>query len=212
MKRSRSAPIQRKRTEVHERGFTLLEVLIASAIGSVVIFALYMSFSSVLAGRSSLDEQAERSREVARFVYAFTNEVQSAYLSSGNKATIFKGELTNGALPSGQIEFTAIVYPAAGAGGDLAAIRYSIDKSEAGLSSLYKEVWNPYETGREHVKIEVIEDVKGFDLSFYSKGSWSAAWDGRLENRTPEAVRAVVRIMDKGAEREVKALARAMIR
>lgn len=214
MKKSRSAPMRRKRTDARQSGFTLLEVLIASAIGTVVIFALYLSFSSVLAGRSSIEAEAERSREMSRFVDAFTNEVSSAYLSRDNKATFFRGEIKNGKLPSGELEFTAFVHPSSGKDtyGDLAAVRYSVSENEHGQTSLFKEVWNPYGIGKEHLRVEVIEGIKGFDLSFYNGSSWSAAWDGKLENKTPEAVRATVKIMDRGAEKELSALARSYVR
>lgn len=212
MKRSRYARML-QRTEADQRGFTLLELLVASAIGAVVIFALYLSFSSVLGGRSSIEKEAERSREASRFVEAFTNEVQSAYLSTGNKATFFSGELDHGDLPSGRLQFTTIVYQGPGmAAGDICAIRYFAAKDATGRFSVYKEIWNPYGSGKEPQKVEVIEDVKGFDLGFYNGQSWSAAWDGKLENRPPEAVRATVKMIDKGSEKEVRAFARTFVR
>lgn len=195
-----------------ERGFTLLELLVATAIGSIVIFALYMSFSSVLTGRSSIDERAERIRAVERFVDAFSREVRSAYLSGANRATFFRGALGHGSLPSGTIEFTTINYPASGASGDLVAIRYSVSETEGGLPVLFKELWNPYVIGGEHVRVEVLQDIRGFDLSFYNGISWAAAWDGALENSAPVAVSAALKIMDRGVEKEIGTLARTMIR
>lgn len=213
MKRSRCA-LMLQRTEMSAKGFTLLEVLVATAIGTVVIFALYLSFSSVLGGRSSIEARAERSRKTARFVDAFTNEVQSAYLSDSNKATFFRGDMDNGELPTGRVEFTTIVYQGPGeqVSGDISAVRYSAARDEKGRFSLYKEVWNPYGTGKEPMKVEVMEDILGFDLLFYNGQSWSAAWDGKLENRTPEAVRATVKILDKGAGKEVRAFSRTFVR
>lgn len=195
-----------------QRGFTLLELLVALSIGSVVLFALYLSFSSVLTGRSSIDERAERTREVERFVDSFSREVQSAYLSGDNRATFFKGSLGNNALPSGAVEFTTINYPASGTSGDLVVVRYSVGDTEGGQAALFKEVWNPYGTGNEHVRVEVIEDIRGFDLAFYNGTSWAAAWDGALEKGVPAAVSATLKIMDRGAEKEVRTLARTMIK
>ena len=204
------APMCRQRAE---RGFTLLELLVATAIGSVVIFALYLSFSSLLSGRSAIDETSERSREASRFIDSFSREIQSAYLSGSSKAAFFKGGLSQGSPPSALIEFTSISYPVGeGSSGDLVAIRYSAGQDNNGRASLVKEVWNPYGIGKEHVRVEVIEGIKGFDLSFYNGKSWAGAWDAELEKGLPFAVRASVKIMDKGAEKEVRALARTMVR
>ncbi len=192
-------------------GFTLLELLVATAIGSLVIFALYLSFSSVLSGRSAIDKRAERTRQAQRFVDGFSREVQSAYLSSSNGATFFRGSIAGGSFPSGVVEFTAISYPV-GSGGDLVAVRYSAGETESGRAALFKEVWNPYGSSRGRVKVEVMEDIRGFDLSFYNGTSWAAAWDGALEKRAPEAVGVKLKIVEGGAEKELRALARTMLR
>lgn len=196
--------------EKAEEGFTLLELLVATAIGSVVMFALYMGFSSLLSGREAITEASERSREASRFVDAFSREVQSAYYSSGDGPSFFRGGLSTGGQPSSTMEFTTIIYPSGeGASGDLVAVRYSIGEDGR---SLVKELWNPYGTGKDPVSVEVLGAVKGFDILFYNGRSWSGAWDAGLEKGLPEAVSAGVKVMDKGAEKEVRVLARTMIR
>lgn len=203
------APMCRKRAEA---GFTLLELLVATAIGSVVIFAMYLSFSSLLLGRVAIDEGSERSREASRFTDAFSREIQSAYFQGSGKAAFFRGALKQGGLPTATIEFTSIGHPAlVGSSGDLAAIRYST-VTENGKTSLVKELWNPFGSAKEPVRVEVMEDIKGFDLLFYNGKSWSGAWDAELEKGLPIAVSAAVKIMDKGAEKEVRTLARTMVR
>jgi len=193
-----------------ERGFTLLELLVATAIGSVVIFALYMGFSSLLSGREAISGASERSREASRFVDSFSREVQSAYYSAGAGPSFFRGGLSTAGAPSSTMEFTSISYPSGGgASGDLVAIRYSVGEDGR---SLVKEIWDPFGAGKDPVRVEVLGGVKGFDVSFYDGKSWSGAWDAGLENGLPEAVSVEVKILDKGAEKELRVLARTMIR
>lgn len=199
---------------MNDRGFTLLELLVASAIGSVVIFTLYLGFSSALSARESIDLKAERSRQLARFVDSFTREVESAYIATEDRATFFRGGLSGGPLPASSLEFTALSYPLAGqeASGDLRAVRYSIAENGRGGSALYKEVWNPFGPEDRAQKAEVMDSVLGFELAFYDGSGWSAAWDAKLEKRAPEAVRAIVRITDGRAATELRALARTLVR
>lgn len=199
-----------------EGGFTLLELMVATAISSVVLVALYMSFSSMLAARSALDSEIERQRQTTRFMDAFSKEIASAYISGSRGAAFFRGEPVAGGRPDSAIEFTALTHPLPGQGasGDLVAIRYSVAEGEGGMPALFREAWNPYakDRGKGAEKVEVISGIKGFDLRFYNGASWAAAWDSGLENRAPAAVLAVLKTIEKGEERETRVLARTMVR
>src|SRR5574340_477216 len=79
------------RKPVADNGFTLIEVLVAVALTSIVLVALYGSFFSVLRGRSDIDRSLERTREVSRFLETFSREIQSSFFKDGNTWTVFAG-------------------------------------------------------------------------------------------------------------------------
>ncbi len=198
-----------------EGGFSLIEVLIAAAISSAVVFAMYMSFSSVLSAQRAVSAQAERTRQTTRFMETFSREISSSYVS-GNRATFFRGKPLSGKRHDSAIEFTAFGYPMPGnAGhGDLTAIRYSVLEGEDGHPALFREAWNPYsrDAARAAARVEVIGAVESFDVTFYNGTAWAAAWDGEFEKGMPQAVLAIIKTIDRGEERETRVLARTMVR
>lgn len=199
-----------------DNGFTLLEVLVAVALASIVIIALYGSFFSVLRGRSDIDTSLERTREVSRFLETFSKEIQSSFFKDGNPWTGFAGteEGKNGRSMS-RLSITAFTYPAFKTGrpaGDLLSIRYYVEDKEGKLV-LYKETWNPYADEKTGVlKAEVIEDIEGFEILYYNGKDWAKAWDAKLDKAVPDAVRATLSVKDKGEVKQFSTVARTMIR
>src|SRR5215471_1300143 len=75
----------------HSSGFTLLEVLVASAILSIVLAALYGVFSRTLASKRLAEEHAARAR-VARIVLMRIGEDLQSALPPATGNAFFQGE------------------------------------------------------------------------------------------------------------------------
>lgn len=199
------------------RGFTLLEVLVAVGLAASILAALYASFFSVLKSRVTADKALERGGEIRRFLDNFSKEVHSAFYSAKNPWTFFVGE-ENYKLgrPSSRLSFTSFNYPAlqeARPAADLVSISYSVEGSDAGGYTLYRESASPFARQKGGIlKIEAVEDIDGFEASFYNGKDWVKAWDSSLEGRPPEAVKAVLRIMEGAGVSEFTAIARVKIR
>ncbi|MDH4101626.1 MAG: prepilin-type N-terminal cleavage/methylation domain-containing protein [Nitrospirota bacterium] len=196
-----------------DRGFTLIEVLIAVAISAGMLVLLYAAFFSVMRGRQAVDEALERTREVSRFLDVFSSEVHSSFYLEKNRASSFVGDASAGAS---RIAFTFFSYPRVssyGASSDVVAVRYSVDVAADGVRTLYREAWNPYATdGVVPMKVEVIEGIEGFEASYYNGSDWTKAWNASLENKLPQAVRVVLSIKEKGVVMHYPITARTMIR
>jgi len=205
-----------------ERGFTLLEVLIAVGLMSVIIMALYGTLFPVLASQKRLDAEIERITEVSRFMDIFSSEVRSSFFKTKNPYSLWTGELIEtGSSATTRLTFTTLTHSAvggvgggrAGRDGDLVTIRYSAEESSEGGITLYKEVWNPYTGGGDGgFKIGIIEDIEGFEVTYYDGAQWAGAWGAALEARAPEAVKVVLSVRDAGEVREFSTVARARIR
>ncbi len=197
-------------------GFTLLEVLVAVFLASIVIIALYTVFFSVLRGRSDIDRTLERTREVSRFLDIFSREIQSSFFKSSNPKTFFVGDEDDKSGKSvSKLYLTAFTYPKTNTDtntGDLLSIRYYAEENDGKLT-LYKETWNSYGDETDGgFKAEVVEDIEGFEILYYNGKDWAKAWDARLDNTLPEAVKATLSVMDKGEVKEFSVMAQPMIR
>lgn len=198
-------------------GFTLLEVLVAVGLSAAVLAALYATFFSVLRSRDAVDRALERSAEIRHFLDRFSGEAHSAFFSANNPLTSFSGE-ENYKLgaPSSEFSFTSFNYPSlqeARPVSGLVYIRYFVEKSGSGAYTLFRESSNPFAARKGAAfKVEAVEDIDGFEASFYNGKEWVKAWDSALEGRPPEAVRAVVRIREGRDISEFSAIARVKVR
>jgi len=77
-------------------GFSLIEMLVAMAITSILVISVYFSFSNIIAGRSKIKEIAERERKIYFTLELIRNDLKNAFLTNNRGVpeethkTIFK--------------------------------------------------------------------------------------------------------------------------
>ena len=193
----RSAPD----TSVKERGFTLIEIMVAMAITAVLLTILYQSFGATIRATEIVDQETDIYRMARISLSVMTEELGSTYWSANQPNTFFSGtkdSLRFTSLSANQYgvgvegpELTAIYYyleaiPEESSG---VLLNFLIHEEEVNLLSLSSESLQRSELG---------ERVEVFELSYFGKGSWVESWDAGDRKRLPQAVE--IRLSIKGSD------------
>ena len=187
-------------------GFTLIEVLVAVGLTAALSAALYSTFFSISGASSNAGKAVENTIEAGYFLERFSREARASYYRRTDGLTFFNGGRDG---DSGAVSFTTMAYPVFSKdapAGDLSAVNYYV-REDGGRKDLVKEVWDAFQA--EKFTVEAVEDIKGFEVSFFNGREWAGAWDASLEGQTPRAV-AVTLTLASGEK--LSATARTMIR
>jgi general secretion pathway protein J len=190
-------------------GFTLLEVLVASAILSLVLAALYGVFSRTLASQRLAEERAERSRS-ARIVLLRLGEDLQASLPFTRGSSRFSGETRQGnTFPEGTLSFVSLAHtPVSSAGheSDVNEIGYALfpNPEAPGSYQLVRRVnLDPgvadpaADRALSREGYPLLSRVRGLRLRFFDGRVWREEW-GQDDTRAklPQAVEATLYVQD----------------
>ncbi|MBI3303657.1 MAG: prepilin-type N-terminal cleavage/methylation domain-containing protein [Deltaproteobacteria bacterium] len=178
------------------RGFTLLEVLVASAILSLVLAALYGVFSRTLASKRLAEERAARAR-AARIVLLRLGEDLRATVPPTTSGVRFIGETRrSGAFREDSLSFASVAHSLltnASLEGDLCEIGYTLlpDPVVPTQRQLVRRVTLDLAADRNLAAdaYPLLERVRGLRFRFFDGRNWRDEW-GRDEtqNKLPSAV------------------------
>ncbi|MBN2324735.1 MAG: prepilin-type N-terminal cleavage/methylation domain-containing protein [Spirochaetes bacterium] len=207
------------------RGFTIIELLIALSILSVIAAAAVASFSSVNRIVDLQKKNDETVRDMRGFVERLDTEIGGAVYIERDKSTLFFSQRKDTATGSTNgLFFTTIVpqeYLELGTRGEIVAIQYIVEQNESasGLLLLKKRtLYNPIgrdfrgSTAGERALPEpasfsysgggvseyiVREDFSVFQLRFYGGGKWHESWDSEKMNGLPDSVELIFSLGDR---------------
>ena len=83
------------------RGFTLIEVLLAMTLTAVLVSSVYVTFSHILVGRQKIKDVTERERQIYFMIDLISTDLRNSYLTVNRGSpvethkTIFKSEPEN---------------------------------------------------------------------------------------------------------------------
>jgi general secretion pathway protein J len=186
----------------HSRGFTLLEVLLAMAILTIVASAVYASFAT--AGR--MVEQAGEVRDgtdLARTLLArITSDIANVYVNPGMTETFLLGRkvedeeqrkrydgiylttLTNWRKPeSREMELWEVGYYFQDRPDGKGRVLFRKEKRE-----LSKDA-PPLEGTTDYELTDTVADLR---FRYYTGSTWSDEWDTRTQGRVPRAVEIIL--------------------
>ena len=110
-------------------GFTLIEILVAITILSIVLTSVYGIFGSVSAAKTRLDRDST-DYHTARVVFdRFSRELHGAYYRGDDQTTFFRGGRDNNGETFLELTTTAVT-PLSAVGTGIAEVRYRLEADE----------------------------------------------------------------------------------
>lgn len=173
-------------------GFTLIEVLVASALTAVVLGAIYGAFFSSYKAIEYLDGSIIRLHEARNALDIIGREAESALFNRDSDYTVFivKDIDAYGAQTSG-MSFTTYSPLAPG----LTLVTYSVREDEENKTlTLMKSLSSPYDTDREPALVEAVERIESFTVEALHKDQWLKTWDGRAQGELPRMLRVTITV------------------
>ena len=189
-------------------GFTLLEVLVASAILSLVLAALYGVFSQTLAGKQLAEERAAQARTVRIVLLRIGEDLQSTPHPASSKMRFLGETRLTRELPEDALSFVTLTRTAHSSHvpeGDLSEITYMLepDPTDVTRKQLIRRVHStlsPQSTVGDEA-MPLLLDVRGLHFRFFDGQGWQEEWrQEQLQRQLPRAVEATVYVADSQGE------------
>lgn len=166
------------------RGFTLIEILLAILIGSLVLTSVYGIFSSVSGARNQLEAEGDVYHQARIFFDRIGGELSSLRLSPlGEQAVFSTGKTLDGNI---FLEFnTELVSPLLQQHGGISRVRYEMRQEEGSAVLLRSEQVLLADLAASEPLL-FIADLKTFQLRYFRQGVWQDTWSGKTPPRMVE--------------------------
>lgn len=165
------------------RAFTLVEILLALAILSVILLLLVSAFTGAARTRELLSTRARDFRQIRIAMDRIGTDLQGAFSSDireGSALTLKEDQLSG--YPAATLIFTAFQLPAIGGGrppASVVKIKYFPKVGEDGASiELHREQADlPFLPNKLHLREALIaEGLRGFRVELYDGTAWHKQW------------------------------------
>lgn len=159
------------------RGFTLIEVLLAILIGSLVLTSVYGIFSSVSRTRNRFEAEGNLYHQARIFFDRISGELSSLRLSPVGEEAAF----SSGKTVAGEIFFefnTELVSPLLQQHGGISRVRYEVQQEEESAVLLRSEQVLLADLAASE-PLHFIADLRTFQVRYFYRGRWHESWSGK---------------------------------
>ncbi|HEY6008836.1 MAG TPA: type II secretion system protein GspJ [Geobacteraceae bacterium] len=187
------------------RGFTLLELLVALALLALLAATLYGTYFGLMAGRDRATAVTEEMRELRTTLDSLRREIAAAYYRQASDPTKprFRFVVEDRDFfgkPASTLVFTAIAPPAVGETqpvSDQALVEYRPVAKENAMR-LMRRRQDVYLENDTYPTYTQMEEMQGFLVECSNDGAqWTRTWDSRLNSPPlPQWVRVTITVKD----------------
>lgn len=184
-------------------GFTLIEVLIAVAILSIVLAAVYSTFFLSHRAIDGMDESMLKLQESRRALDILKRELDSAYVDIEDEQTQLK-ILDRDIYGKQASQLTVTAFSPLRPG--VSKISYYVEDKDKKLV-LFKKLESPYKK-EETEGVDIIEDLEEFTLEARYNDSWVRTWDTGVNKDMPYEIKITLTMLVKGRKITLSDIAR----
>lgn len=174
------------------RGFTLIEVLLALTVFSIIATALYGAFWASHRAVQGNEESLLRLHELRMALDVMRREVEAAMPKAGEGYDFVLRDRDFYGKQASQMELTTFLSSQPGP----MRISYRVEEEEGRLS-LLKNARPAFSKDESERDAEVLEEINSFTVEADSGGQWVKTWNG---GRPPQVVRITISVPYKGRE------------
>jgi len=188
-------------------GFSLLEVIVATAVSSVILLMVYSAHRSIMTSVFDLTGIAEFHENITLAIRRMDRDISYAYAQKFNEHVCFIGGNRSGQTSDGRIDFITTDFQSESISltpkrqnpsSDIYEVGYHLrpDREVPGLHQLMRRSDlhyddNPLEGGDEDVLLDNVVDCR---FEFWLRNDWVDKWDSREAKIHPQAVRTTLRV------------------
>jgi general secretion pathway protein J len=195
------------------KGFTLIEILIAVVLLGILSTALYGSYFTVLRARERASEGMEARRELGSTLDLIRREFAATIYNREDKRLRFVVEdRDNFGKPSSSLELTTLT-PSPGQGrkeSGISSVRYRLVEKDKRLILTRREqdLFSEETDTKGYPQMEQISD---FLVECFDGSSWVRSWDTTLNGALPKMLRVTVHVVEDGRPAEFYILANSRV-
>ncbi len=192
-------------------GFSLLEILVATAVSSIILLLVYTAHRSIMVSINDLTGIADFYEHVNLAFNRINEDISSAYYDRYNKKLCFIGENDYSGMSNGNIDLVTVDHNKLSVKGKLNSPHPVSDIKEIGYRLVRQDVpdekgnymYNlvrreekhyddePLSGGEDSIMLENLEDIK---FEFRIRNRWTDKWDSRKYRKFPSAVKTTMKI------------------
>jgi type II secretion system protein J len=171
-----------------QRGFTVIELMMALAISALILTVVYRTFSSVDQVRSQITSGSGAHHVVRVISSRIGRELQSLQFRTGDPDSRFLSNVESG---DQQLEFSSSAStPLASQPGLPSKIVYRLRAAindEQGPLVLERSEQSALTIGSPRA-LRLVDGVSSLSFKFFANGQWAADWDSDQTGTLPQAV------------------------
>ena len=198
-------------TTSQNKGFTLLEILIAVVLLGILTAAIYGSYFTVLRARQRASEGMESRRELGGTLDLISREFATAsalYNRDDKRLRFVVEDRDNFGKPASNLEMTTLTPPSSLGRKESGVIDVQyrmVDKDKQQiLTRLEQDVFFESADAKGYPQME---RISSFLVECYDGSKWVKSWDTALNGALPKMLRITVQVDEDGRLLEYSALA-----